>query len=228
MGPPKSSYTGTPSALALMSQRASSTPAMALWVTPPRFCRVRRSMSQYSRSTGRGSWPIRRSVMSRTQPAMPWGLRLSLHSPQPVTPASVLTFTKVQGRQPPSACRVSTPVIFIGAPRGVPGEGGSGAGGRNLEPRIHLLDLAGEEEAHDLLLRRARDVGHVGEEGPGEEGMRVGAEALGEACRHLIVAVERGDLGEVAGAEDILRGHIRHRAIAHRPLEHDDARRAAA
>ena len=45
-GPPNSSYTGTPNALALMSHSASSTPAIALCVTPPRFWRVARSMSQ--------------------------------------------------------------------------------------------------------------------------------------------------------------------------------------
>src|SRR5439155_23073489 len=51
---------------------------------------------------------------SRTQPAMPYGLRLSLHSPQPTSPSSVSTRTKVQGRQPPSACSASTRAIFMG------------------------------------------------------------------------------------------------------------------
>src|SRR6266849_7733316 len=96
-----------------MSQSASSMPAIALWVTPPRFWRVARSMSQYRRSTGRGSWPISRGARSRTEPAMPYGLRLSLHSPQPTRPSSVSTRTKVQGRQPPSQCRASTRAIFM-------------------------------------------------------------------------------------------------------------------
>src|SRR5258705_8768907 len=102
-----------PRALALMSQSASSMPAIALWVTPPRFWRVARSMSQYRRSTGRGSWPISSGARSRTEPAMPYGLRLSLHSPQPTRPSSVSTRTKVQGRQPPSQCRASTRAIFM-------------------------------------------------------------------------------------------------------------------
>src|SRR5437867_3395476 len=86
---------------------------MALWLTPPRFWRVCRSMSQYRRSTGRGSWPMSRCARSRTQPAMPYGLRLSLHSPQPTSPSSVSTRTNVQGRQPPSAWSASTRAIFM-------------------------------------------------------------------------------------------------------------------
>src|SRR5215472_7988798 len=113
MGPPNSSYTGTPSALPLMSHNASSMPAMALKDTPPKFCRVARSMSQYRRSTGRGSWPTSRGTRSRTLPAMPYGLRLSLHSPQPTRPVSVSMRTKVHGRQPPSACSASTRAIFM-------------------------------------------------------------------------------------------------------------------
>src|SRR5712692_6268590 len=70
-------------------------------------------MSQYRRSTGRGSCPMSRGVRSRTLPAMPYGLRLSLHSPQPTKPVSVLMRTNVHGRQPPSACSVSTRAIFI-------------------------------------------------------------------------------------------------------------------
>src|SRR5439155_6255459 len=54
-----------------------------------------------------------RCARSRTQPAMPYGLRLSLHSPQPTSPSSVSTRTKVQGRQPPSACSASTRAIFM-------------------------------------------------------------------------------------------------------------------
>src|SRR5262252_6092417 len=70
-------------------------------------------MSQYSRSTGRGSCPTSRGARSRTLPAMPYGLRLSLHSPQPTRPVSVSMRTKVHGRQPPSACSASTRAIFM-------------------------------------------------------------------------------------------------------------------
>ena len=55
--------------------------------------------------------------MSRTAPAMPYGLRLSLHSPQPTRPSSVSTLTNVHGRQPPSQCSVSTFAIFMSALR---------------------------------------------------------------------------------------------------------------
>src|SRR4029450_10301598 len=56
------------------------------------------------------------------QPAMPCGLRLSLHSPHPTRPSSVSTRTNVHGRQPPSQCRVSTFAIFIASPRARHGE----------------------------------------------------------------------------------------------------------
>ena len=52
--------------------------------------------------------------MSRTAPAIPYGLRLSLHSPQPTR---LSTRTNVHGRQPPSQCRVSTFAIFMSALR---------------------------------------------------------------------------------------------------------------
>src|SRR6266567_3563958 len=65
-------------------------------------------MSQYRRSTARGSSPISKSVRSRTEPAMPYGLRLSLHSPQPTRPSSVSTLTNVHGRQPASQWNAST------------------------------------------------------------------------------------------------------------------------
>ena len=51
---------------------ASSMPAIALCVTPPEFWRTRRSMSQYSRSTGRGSWPTS-AVATPTSPEGPSG-----------------------------------------------------------------------------------------------------------------------------------------------------------
>ena len=54
--------------------------------------------------------------MSRTQPARPCGLRLSLHSPQPTRPSSVSMRTNVHGRQPPSQCNASTFAIFMRAP----------------------------------------------------------------------------------------------------------------
>src|SRR6266542_4576147 len=73
-------------------------------------------MSQYRRSTGRGSCPTSRGARSRTLPAMPYGLRLSLHSPQPTRPVSVSMRTNVHGRQPPSAWSAATRAIFIGDP----------------------------------------------------------------------------------------------------------------
>ncbi len=54
-------------------------------------------------------------VRSRTQPSTPYGLRLSLHSPQPTRPSSVSMRTKVHGRQPPSQCNASTRAIFMAA-----------------------------------------------------------------------------------------------------------------
>ena len=59
---------------------------------------------------------------------MPYGLRLSLHSPQPTRPSSVSMRTKVQGRQPPSQCRASTRAIFMAADDAI-------ARGRGQEPR---------------------------------------------------------------------------------------------
>src|SRR6058998_3364881 len=60
--------------------------------------------------------------MSRTDPAMPWGLRLSLHSPQP-----------------PSQCSASTLAIFMAGSRGLQAERAPGLGGKALERRgVHL------------------------------------------------------------------------------------------
>src|SRR6266851_3948968 len=162
-----------------MSQSASSMPAIALWVTPPRFWRVARSMSQYRRSTGRGSWPMSSGVRSRTEPAMPCGLRLSLHSPQPTSPSSVSTRTKVQGRQPPSQWSASTRAIFMArddATAGGPGQDPSRPGrgpapellegeqpdariGRRGGPRgLRVVAPRGQEERDVVEVRMSRDV----------------------------------------------------------------------
>src|SRR5439155_11499658 len=162
-GPPKSSYTGTPSALALMSHNASSMPAIALWETPPLFWRTRRSMSQYRRSTGRGSCPTRRSARSRTQPAIPCGLRLSLHSPQPTRPLSVSMRTNVHGRQPPSQWSASTRAILMVSGRRE-AERAAGLGGEALERRRVHLGAWSQDEPVDsgrrvgLAHRLVRDV----------------------------------------------------------------------
>src|SRR5215510_3247450 len=70
-------------------------------------------MSQKRASNALGSWPIRSGVRSVIVPTTPCGERPSLHSPQPVMPSSVSTFTKVQGRQPALTIKVSMSVIFI-------------------------------------------------------------------------------------------------------------------
>src|SRR5260370_12236877 len=85
-----------------MSHRASSRRARALGDVPQRFWREARTTSQYSRSMARGSSPNNTSSKSRTHPTIPYGLRLSLHSPHPTTPSSVSTLTKIQGRHPAS------------------------------------------------------------------------------------------------------------------------------
>jgi hypothetical protein len=58
------------------------------------------AVSQCSRWTARGSAPSSSPSRSRTEPATPRGLRLSLDSPHPTRPSSVPTLTKVQGRHP--------------------------------------------------------------------------------------------------------------------------------
>src|SRR5262245_34525625 len=56
---------------------------------------------------------MRVECRSAIVPTTPCGARPSLHSPQPVMPSSVSTFTNVQGRQPASTINVSILVIFI-------------------------------------------------------------------------------------------------------------------
>src|SRR5215510_4832077 len=56
---------------------------------------------------------MRVDCRSAMVPTTPWGARPSEHSPQPVMPSSVSTFTKVQGRHPASTIKVSICVIFI-------------------------------------------------------------------------------------------------------------------
>src|SRR5262249_41908118 len=68
---------------------------------------------------------------------MPWGLRLSLHSPQPTRPSSVSTRTNVQGLQPPSQCSASTRAIFIGVS---PLDGFGSEPGRQASPELVQLE----------------------------------------------------------------------------------------
>src|ERR1700736_2070910 len=63
-----------------------------------------------------------------------------------------------------------------------------GQAARGLELRNHRLDLpaAGEKKARHLLLRRAPDGVHLGERGPGQEGVGV-AEAVRETGpKHVV------------------------------------------
>src|SRR5579871_5835294 len=70
-----------------------------------------------TRVTGRGSCPtIRYDSLSMTA-ERPWLPKLSLYSDQPTMPLSVVTFRKENIRQPASARRVSTAVIFMFPPR---------------------------------------------------------------------------------------------------------------
>src|SRR5262245_51352107 len=56
---------------------------------------------------------MRMDPRSRTAPVMALGARVSEHSPQPVTPSSVSTFTNVHARHPASTMNVSSLVIFM-------------------------------------------------------------------------------------------------------------------
>src|SRR6266850_2756680 len=183
-----------PRALALMSQSASSMPAIALWVTPPRFWRVARSMSQYRRSTGRGSWPISSGARSRTEPAMPYGLRLSLHSPQPTRPSSVSTRTKVQGRQPPSQCRASTRAIFMATDHAT--AGGRGQATRSRPRARTLAELLKGEQA-DPVVRAGSRPGRLRVVAPGseEEAHVVQIRMRGHVLERLETVLHEGEPG---------------------------------
>src|SRR5215831_16217751 len=113
-------------------------------------------MSQYSRSTGRGSCPTSRGARSRTLPAMPYGLRLSLHSPQPIRPVSVSMRTKVHGRQPPSACSASTRAIFMETLRPT---------SMHARPRVYQSISRGERRG--LCARRSGRRARLGNPGGG-------------------------------------------------------------
>src|SRR5262245_51796619 len=78
--------------------------------------------------------------MSWTEAAIPYGLRLSLLSPQPTSPLSVSTRTNVHGRQPPSQCSASTFAIFMDDPsRGRQAERAPGLGGEAFQRRgVHV------------------------------------------------------------------------------------------
>ena len=71
VGPPNSSPTEIPRALALMSMRAQSRPAMALAAIPPGLWRVARNISQKRISKARGSVPIRYGFRSSMVPTTP-------------------------------------------------------------------------------------------------------------------------------------------------------------
>ena len=57
--------------------------------------------------------PIKTGFMSSTAPTTAKGDLPSLHSPYPVTPSSVSTFTNIHGRHPASTVKVSMPTIFM-------------------------------------------------------------------------------------------------------------------
>src|SRR2546422_4113311 len=102
--------------------------------------------------------------MSRTDPAMPWGLRLSLHSPQPTSPVSVSMRTNVHGRQPPSQCSASTLAIFMAGSRGLQAEHAPGLGGEALERRgVHLWPRSQDQpiDAGGRVSVKHRLVGNV-------------------------------------------------------------------
>src|SRR5260370_1350458 len=110
-------------------------------------------------------------VRSRTEPAMPCGLRLSLHSPQPTSPSSVSTRTKVQGRQPPSQWSASTRTIFMArddATAGGPGQDPSRPGRgpapelRGGEPPLRAAEALPRDLA--LLGGDAPRLGRFGDE----------------------------------------------------------------
>src|SRR6185503_20067572 len=101
---------------------------------------------------------------SRTEPAMPYGLRLSLHSPQPTRPLSVSTRTKVQGRQPPSQCRASTRAIFMATDHAT--AAGRGQAARSRPARRTLTELVEGEQA-DPAVRPGRRPGRLRVVSPG-------------------------------------------------------------
>ena len=93
IGPPKSSYTGAPSALPLMSHSAISMPLMAdICTTPPRTWKWWYSVCQCC-SILPGSLPISWSPNSSIIVATAKGPDVA--SPQPVMPSSVSTFTNM-------------------------------------------------------------------------------------------------------------------------------------
>src|SRR6185503_6563551 len=119
---------------------------------------------------------------SRTEPAMPYGLRLSLHSPQPTRPLSVSTRTKVQGRQPPSQCRASTRAIFMATDHATAAARGQAA--RSRPGRRALPELVEGEEA-DPAVWANRRAGRLGVVTPG-----------GEEERHVVQIRMRGHVLE--------------------------------
>src|SRR4029077_7626889 len=115
-------------------------------------------------------------VRSRPEPAMPCGLRLSLHSPQPTSPSSVSTRTKVQGLQPPSQWSASTRAIFMAE-----NDATAGALGQGARPRA--ASRPGPGAAAELLEGEEPDARVGGRGGP----RRLGVVApRGEEERHVV------------------------------------------
>src|SRR5919197_1032994 len=110
--PPRSSYTGKPATLPLMSQSACSMALIAEKVTaPPRKngCRYITCQSCWMRA---GSSPTTYSLNSSTAAATARGWPGRLPSPTPLTPSSVSTRTKSQLRDPTSTMSGSSELIF--------------------------------------------------------------------------------------------------------------------
>ena len=110
--PPSSLWTGTPSAFPLMSHRAMSSPAIAQNTAPPISSAAPASiMSPNRRPVSNGSFPAMAGARcSSTRVFVTLGCRRK-HSPIPVIPSSVWTFTNGKS---PSSIRHSTETIFIG------------------------------------------------------------------------------------------------------------------
>ena len=94
--PPSNSYTGTPSALPLMSHSARSMALIALVVTGPPDQVTRRYRDVHKRSISKGFLPIRNRLNAPNSAINPSSLYCKLASPNPYMPASVSIFTNVQ------------------------------------------------------------------------------------------------------------------------------------
>src|SRR5919106_866503 len=115
-GPPNSSYTGTPSAFALMSKSAFSIAPIACWTMPPLAWRRIAYSSATTASYARGSLPSTTGARCSIADVTPLPPNDSLYSLHPIRPSSVLILRKSKLRFPASACRHSNPVILMAAP----------------------------------------------------------------------------------------------------------------